>query len=163
MSTPRRARVLLAKVTVFTLTAFVAGEVMSFVNFFLSHLVISAYNDFPNLWISDHNVLRSVIGMGIMATLAGFDRAGAGTLLAPYGRFDSSSSGSSSSSRECCPRCATPGATPSRSTGLHRRASGSPRSRGANTLTAWWGAGDMALFVVVLLACAGYVLVKRDA
>ena len=36
-------------------------------------------------------------------------------------------------------------------------------TRQAHALTAWWGTGDLALFVVVLLVIAGYALVKRDA
>jgi hypothetical protein len=34
---------------------------------------------------------------------------------------------------------------------------------GPNTLSAWWGTGDLALFIVVLLLVADYALAKRDA
>jgi ABC-2 type transport system permease protein len=35
--------------------------------------------------------------------------------------------------------------------------------RQAHSLTAWWGTGDLVLFIVILLVAAGYGLVKRDA
>jgi hypothetical protein len=36
-------------------------------------------------------------------------------------------------------------------------------NRQAHSLTAWWGTGDLTLFVVLLLVAAGYLVVKRDA
>ncbi|MGH9106743.1 MAG: ABC transporter permease subunit, partial [Acidimicrobiales bacterium] len=36
-------------------------------------------------------------------------------------------------------------------------------SHQAHALTAWWGLGELALFVAVLLVVAGYALTKRDA
>ena len=36
-------------------------------------------------------------------------------------------------------------------------------TRQAHSLSAWWGAGEMALFVAVLFSVAGYLLSTRDA
>ena len=90
MSTPRRARVLLAKVTVFTLTAFVAGEVMSFVNFFLSHARDLGLQRLPQPL--DQRPQRAPLRDrdGDHGDARRVDRARRGHALAPYGRFDSS-------------------------------------------------------------------------
>jgi len=162
MSTPKRARVLAAKTIVFTVVVLVASEAMSFVNFFVSHAIIAAY-PFPDPWITDNNVLRSVIGWGIVATLAGLIGLGAGTLLRHAagaiascvgflfvlpGVLSALPSSWSNPIEEYWPTNAG-----TRLTEL---------TQSAHTLTAWWGAGDLLLFVVVLLLVAGTVLVKRD-
>ena len=164
LATPRRARVLLAKVAVFSVLMFVVGDVMSFVNFFVGHAVVSGHPPFSDPSLGDHNVLRAVVGMGITATLVGLMGLGLGALLRhtagaitagvavvfvgpiivailpsswgnPIGEYWPTEAGSQ----------------------LEEVA------RQANALSAWWGAGDMALFVAILLAVAGYLLVKRDA
>ncbi len=81
LATPKRLRVLSAKAIVFALTALVTGEVMSFVNFFVSHAIGSGYLLFPDPAIGDHNVLRAVIGMGLDAALAGLMGLALGALL----------------------------------------------------------------------------------
>ncbi len=163
MSTPKRARVLAAKVIVFTLTAFVAGEVMSFADFFIGHAIIAAY-PFPDPWVTDPNVVRSVVGWGIVATLGGLIGLGAGTLLRHTagaiascvgfifilpGVLSALPSSWSNPIEEYWPTNAG-----ARLTEL---------TQGPHTLTAWWGAGDLLAFVVVLLGVAGTLLVRRDS
>jgi hypothetical protein len=165
VSTPKRARLLIAKICVFTVVTFVVAEVISFASFFLSHAIISAYPAVPNnLWITDHNVLRAVIGAGIYATLVGLVGLGAGSLLRHTaggisacvgfililpGLLSLLPSSWSNPIEEYWPTEAG-----------HRVMA---VIQAPNTLTAWWGTGDLVLFVVVLLVAAGYVLVKRDA
>lgn len=163
LSTPKRTRVLAAKVIVFTIMAFVVGEVMSFANFFLSHAIIANY-PFPDPWITDNNVLRSVIGWGILAALGGLIGLGAGALLRHTagaiascvgfifilpGVLSALPSSWSNPIEEYWPTNAG-----GRVTEL---------TQGAHTLTAWWGVGDLLLFVAVLITAAGVLLVKRDA
>ena len=81
LATPKRLRVLAAKATVFAATALVTGEVMSFVNFFVSRAIASGHASFADPNIGDHNVLRAVIGMGIDAALAGLMGLALGALL----------------------------------------------------------------------------------
>ncbi|HYA44186.1 MAG TPA: hypothetical protein VED59_01160 [Acidimicrobiales bacterium] len=163
MATPKRARVLAAKVVVFTLVIFLVAEIMSFANFFASHAVIAAY-PFPNPWITDNDVLRSVIGWGIVAALGGLLGLSAGTLLRHTAGAIASCVGFifilpgvlsalpnswSNPIEEYWPTNAGVRVT--------------ELTQGAHTLTAWWGAGDLAAFVIVVLAAAGILLVKRDA
>jgi ABC-2 type transport system permease protein len=164
LATPKRLRVLLAKAAVFALTAFTTGEVMSFANFYLSHAIASGYAWFPNPSLGGPNVLRGVIGMGLDAALAGLMGLGFGALLRNTAWsittgvaltfvlpliFNFLPSSWSNPLLEYWPTQA-----------------GSQLeevTRQSHALTAWWGTGDLALFVLLLLGAAGYALVKRDA
>jgi hypothetical protein len=164
LATPKRLRVLAAKATVFAATALVTGEVMSFVNFFVSRAIASGHASFADPNIGDHNVLRAVIGMGIDAALAGLMGLALGALLRNTAWsittgvaitfvlpliFNFLPSSWSNPLLEYWPT----------------EAGGQLEevNRQAHALSAWWGTGDLALFVFVLLAAAGYLLVKRDA
>jgi ABC-2 type transport system permease protein len=164
MTTPKRLRVLTAKAVVFAITALVVGEVVSFVNFFVSHAIASGYALFPDPALADHNVLRAVIGMGIDAALAGLMGLALGGLLRSTAWsitagvaitfvlpliFNFLPSSWSNPLLEYWPTQA-----------------GSQLeevTRQSHALTAWWGTGDLALFVLLLLVAAGYLLVERDA
>jgi hypothetical protein len=164
LATPKRLRVLSAKAVVFAITALVVGEVVSFVNFFVSHAIASGYALFPDPALGDHNVLRAVIGMGIDAGLAGLMGLALGGLLRSTAWsitagvaitfvlpliFNFLPSSWSNPLLEYWPTQA-----------------GSQLeevTRQSHALTAWWGTGDLALFVLLLLAAAGYLLVERDA
>lgn len=164
LATPKRARVLLAKVGVFTALVLVTSEVISFVDFFVGRAIISAYPKFPNVAISDNNVLRSVVGMGIFATLLGLVGMGAGAVIRHTaggiaacvgfifilpGVLSALPSSWSNPIGEYWP------------TQAGRRVV--ELGQGLHTLTAWWGAADLAAFVLVLLALAAYVLDRHDA
>jgi ABC-2 type transport system permease protein len=164
LATPKRMRVLTAKATAFAVTALVTGEVVSFVNFFVSHAIASGYALFPDPSLGDHNVLRAVIGMGIDGGLAGLMGLALGALLrnTAWGIttgvaitfvlpliFNFLPSSWSNPLLEYWPTQAG-----SQLEEVNRQ---------AHALTAWWGTGDLTLFVILLLAAAGYLLVKRDA
>jgi hypothetical protein len=164
LATPRRSRLLLAKVIVFSVSMFVIAEVMSFINFFVGHAIISAYPAYPNVSLTSHLVLRVVIGMGIYVTLVGLLGLGTGALLR--------------NTAGAIVACVAflfilPGilsALPnswSNPIGEYWPTEAGRRlitlDHGPNTLSAWWGTGDLALFIVVLLLIADYALAKRDA
>ncbi len=164
LATPRRLRVLLAKVSVFVVLVFVVAEVMSFINFFVGHAIISAYAPFPNVALSDHNVLRAVIGNGILAVLVGLIGLSLGAIL----RHTAGAITASVAVLFVLPLVlmALPTSWEQPVEEYWPTQAGSQLeevTRQAHALTAWWGTGDLALFVLVLLVIAGYALVKRDA
>ena len=162
LATPRRLRVLLAKVVVFVVLVFVVAEVMSFVNFFVGHAVISAYQPFPNVALTDHNVLRAVVGEGIDAALVGLIGLAIGAIL----RHTAGAITASVAVLFVLPLVlmALPTSWEQPVEEYWPTEAGSQLeqvTRQAHALTAWWGTGDLALFVLVLLVIAGYALVKR--
>lgn len=164
LATPKRTRVLLAKVTVFALLLLVVCEVVSFINFFLGHTVISAFPQFPDPAIGGHNVLRAVIGMGLDGALAGLMGLGLGALLRNAAAAIAVGVGivfvepivalllPSSISNPLNEYWPTQAGGQLEEVNLQ-----------AHSLTAWWGTGDLVLFIFLLLLAAGYALVKRDA
>ena len=164
LATPKRLRLLSAKAAVFAVMAVVSGEVVSFVNFFVSRAIASGYALFPDPAIGDHNVLRAVIGMGLDAGLAGLMGLGLGTLL----RSTAWSITTAVAITFVLPLIFSflPSSWSNPILEYWPTEAGSQLeevNRQAHALTAWWGTGDLALFVFLLLALAGYLLVKRDA
>jgi ABC-2 type transport system permease protein len=164
LATPRRARVLVAKVAVFSVMVFVVGEIMSFINFFVGHGVLSAFPAYFDPSLGDRNVLRAVIGMGLDAALVGliglslatvFRHAAAGIAVTVGVLFV-----------EPIVAAFLPSSVQNPLNEYWPTQAGSQLeevTRQSHALTAWWGTGDLALFVVLLLVLAGYTLVKRDA
>jgi ABC-2 type transport system permease protein len=164
LATPKRLRVLLAKVVVFVIVVFIVAELMSFINFFVGHAVISAYQPFPNVALNDHNVLRAVIGEGIDAALVGLIGLALGAIL----RHTAGAITASVAVLFVLPLIlmALPTSWEQPVEKYWPTEAGSQLeqvTRQAHALTAWWGTGDLALFVLVLLVIAGYCLVTRDA
>lgn len=164
LATPKRLRVLLAKVLVFTLVVFVVAEVMSFANFFVGHAVVSAYPPFPNVALNGHNVLRAVIGQGLDAALVGLIGLAIGAIL----RHTAGAITASVAVLFVLPLVlmALPTSWEQPVEEYWPTEAGSQLeqlTRQPHALTAWWGTGDLALFVLVLLVLAGFALVKRDA
>jgi hypothetical protein len=164
LATPQRKRLLVAKVLVFAITLFVFTEVMSFVNFFVGHAIVSAYPAYPNTSLSNNGVLRVVIGMGIYVTLIGLLGLGAGALL----RNAAGAIAACVGFLFILPIALS--ALPdsfSNPIGEYWPTQAGMRigllHQDAHTLTAWWGAGDMALFIALLLLLTGYALSKRNA
>jgi len=164
LATPKRSRMLVAKVIVFSVSMFVAAEVMSFINFFVGHAIISAYPAFPNVSLTDHLVLRVVIGVGIYSTLVGLLGMGAGALL----RHTAGAVVACVGFIFILPGIlsALPNSW-SNPIGEYWPTEAGRRiillEHGPNTLSAWWGTADLALFIVIVLLVAGYALAKRDA
>ena len=164
LATPKRLRVLVAKAAVFSVAMVVVGEVMSFVNFFLGHLVISGFPQFVDPSLGDKNVLRAVIGMGLDAALAGLMGLALGTLLRNAAGAIAVTVGIVFV--EPIVALFLPSSIedplneywPTQAGGQLEEVTRQPHA-----LTAWWGTGDLVLFILVLLFAAGFALAKRDA
>jgi hypothetical protein len=164
LATPKRARVLVAKVAVFAVLVFVVAELMSFLDYFLAHALVSSHPQFSHTNLGDHNVLRAVVGMGISATEVGLMGLGLGALL----RHTAGAITAGVAITFVGPIIVAilPSSWGNPIGEYWPTMAGSQLeevSRQANALSAWWGSGDMALFVVVLLGVAGYLLVRRDS
>jgi len=76
---PRRPVVLGAKAVVFGVVAFVVSEAVSFAAFFVGQAIMAG--SAPTATLSDHDVLRAVIGGGLFLTLLGLFALGLATII----------------------------------------------------------------------------------
>ena len=76
---PRRPMVLVAKVALFAVVAFVVGEIVSFVAFLLGQHILSGKT--PTASLSDPTVLRAVISAGLYLTALGLLALGLATII----------------------------------------------------------------------------------
>lgn len=80
MATPRRFRLLAAKVVVAAAVAVVAGQAVMFASFLLGQAVIGA-QDVPNAALGDPGVLSAVAGGGLYLTAIALLAIGLGTIM----------------------------------------------------------------------------------
>lgn len=76
---PRRPVVLAAKAVVFGLAALLVSEAVSFASFFVGQRILSG--SAPTATLSDHDVLRAVVGGGLFLTLLGLFALGLATII----------------------------------------------------------------------------------
>ncbi len=76
---PHRTLVLAAKVAVFSGVAFVIGEALAFVSFFIGQAILAG--SAPTAALSQPGVLRAVIGGGLFLTVLGLFALGLGTII----------------------------------------------------------------------------------
>lgn len=76
---PRRSRLLLAKVTVYTTIALITGLILAFVTFLLGQALIHGHA--PSASLRQHEVLRVVIGSGLYIAVLGLFSLALGALL----------------------------------------------------------------------------------
>jgi ABC-2 type transport system permease protein len=159
---PRRLRMMGAKLSVFTVVALIAGEVIAFATFLVGQALIHGHA--PSASLGQHLVLRAVIGAGLYLGLLGLLGAAFGVLL-----------------RQAAAGIAVLVALLLVLPGI---ANALPSSwsqpieqywptnagqqvamivRGSHTLPAWLGIGEMALFAAAVLAVAFVLLQRRDA
>jgi ABC-2 type transport system permease protein len=79
-ATPRRHRLLAAKVVVATAMAVVAGQALMFASFFLGQALLAA-QDVPNASLGDPGVLSAVAGGGIYLSAIALLAVGLGTIM----------------------------------------------------------------------------------
>ena len=158
----KRSRMLSAKLSVFTVLAFIAGEAIAFATFFLGQALI--YGKAPSASIGYPHVARAVIGAGVYLALLALLGAGFGTIV-----------------RHAAAGIAVmvailfvlPGIAFALPTSWQRPIEEYwPTNAGqqfaivhrdAHTLPPWQGLGVMVAFVAVVLIVAFVLLERRDA
>lgn len=159
---PRRGQFLAAKAVIIAAVAFVSGEVVTFVSFFIGQALISGHA--PTADLGQPGVLRALVGGGLYLTLIGLLGMGLGTIL----RSAAGAISALVAILYVLPALAL--ALPSSL--AHTVEKFWPTQAGqqvtavvrtAHTVTAWTGIGIMALFVAVVLAVATLELDRRDA
>lgn len=159
---PRRGRLLATKAAVFAAVALVTGEILSWAAFALGQAVMHGHA--PTAAIGQPYVARAVLGAGLYVALIGLMAVAIGTLL-----------------RHTAGAIVTvvgllfvlPGVLEALPTSWRNPVekywptnAGSQVlevTRASHTLSAWWGFGEFALFVAVLLGLAFWFLQRRDA
>jgi ABC-type transport system involved in multi-copper enzyme maturation permease subunit len=159
---PRRGRLLAAKAVVCAAVAVATGEVVSWAAFLLGQLVIRAYQ--PTASLGGHGVVRAVVGAGLYLALIGLMGLAFGTLL----RHTAGSIVTVVAVLFVLPAVlqALPPSWRHPIEQYWPTQAGSQVLmvfRGDYTLTAWWGFGELALFVAVLLGLAYLRLQHQDA
>jgi ABC-type transport system involved in multi-copper enzyme maturation permease subunit len=159
---PRRGRLLAAKAVACAAVAVVTGEIVSWGAFLLGQLVIRAYE--PTAHLGQPGVARAVIGAGLYLALIGLMGLAIGTLL----RHTAGSIVTVVGLLFVLPGVlqALPPSWRHPIEEYWPTGAGSEVLmvfRGQYTLTAWWGFGELALFVAVLLALAYLRLQHQDA
>jgi ABC-2 type transport system permease protein len=164
LATPKRLRVLAAKGLVFSAVVGSLSLVMGFVNFYVGHAVLSAFPQYPDPALGDNNVLRAVLGMALTSTLMGLVGFSLGAML----RHTAGAITASVAVLFVLPLVlqALPTSWRNPVEEYWPTQAGSQLeqvTRKAHALSAWWGTGDLALFVAVLLFVASWLTVRRDA
>jgi ABC-type transport system involved in multi-copper enzyme maturation permease subunit len=159
---PKRSRMLAAKSLVFATVALVAGEVISIVTFLVGQALISGKA--PSATLSQHEVLRAVLGAGLYLALLAL----LGTALGVILRHAAAAIGSIVAILLVLPGIAAALPT-SWSRPIERwwpTNAGQQVAmihRDAHTLTAWTGFSVLLIFVAAVLTVAFVVLERRDA
>ena len=159
---PRRGRLLAAKAAVFGAVAMVSGELVSWVAFFVGQLLISGHQ--PTASLSQPDVARAVAGGGLYIALIGLMAIAAGTIL----RHTAAAITAVIAVLFVLPGVleALPNSWRLPVEKYWPTRAGAQIfvvSRDQNTLPAWLGFGELALFVAVLLALGYFLFQRRDA
>jgi hypothetical protein len=159
---PRRGRLLAAKAAVFGAVALATGELVSWVAFFVGQVMISGHQ--PTASLSQPDVARAVVGGGLYIALIGLMAVAAGTIL----RHSAAAITAVIAVLFVLPGVleALPNSWRLPVEKYWPTRAGEQIvmvTRDANTLSAWLGFGELALFVAVLLALGYFLLQRRDA
>jgi ABC-type transport system involved in multi-copper enzyme maturation permease subunit len=162
---PRRSMMMTAKMAVSGVVTLVVGEIVAFAAFLVGQVLIhSVQPTVPYATLGQHNVLRVVIGAGLylavvsllasgFAVLLRHAAAGIAVVVAMLfivpGLAAALPSSWSQPIEEYWPTNA--------GTEVYSL------THGPHALSAWTGLGEMALFTVLVVAVAFYVLERRDA
>ena len=164
---PRRLRMMTAKLLVFAVAGVVVAEVISFSAFSIGQMLI--HGKAPSASLHDHLALRVVIGAGLYLVLIGlygsalgvlFRHAAAGiavvvaTLFILPGVVQALPTSWANPIDKYWPAGVLDTNAGPQVMQTHHH---------PNALTAWWGFGEFALFVAVVIGIAFYVLERRDA
>jgi hypothetical protein len=164
LATPKRPRVLAAKVASFVAVTLLVAEVMAFANFFIGYSILKGRHWEPILGIGGPHVLRAVIGTGLYATLIGLMGLGLGTVL----RHTAGSIVAGIALLLVLPGLAHtlpqnvwqsvleywPTEAGSQFVMLHKQ---------SYALDPWWGLLVLVAFIIALLSLGGWLMNRRDA
>jgi ABC-type transport system involved in multi-copper enzyme maturation permease subunit len=159
---PNRSRLLTAKAAVFTATALVVGEIVSFAAFLIGQSLING--NAPSVSLSDPGVLRAVIGAGLYLAVIGLLGVALGAII----RATAGAIATIVAILFVLPGVlqALPDSWRHPVTKYWPTQAGSQLiavHRSAHTLPAWSGFAVMCLFVAIVLVLAYYLLERRDA
>jgi ABC-type transport system involved in multi-copper enzyme maturation permease subunit len=159
---PRRGRLLAAKATVVAIVVLVLGEVISWSAFSAGQAVISGHAATAS--VSDPGVARAVAGAGLYLALVAVMSLAIGTLL----RHTAGSIVTVVAILFVLPAIvqALPASWRNPVEEYWPTQAGSQILtvvRGDHTLAPWWGLGEFALFVAILLGLAYWRLARTDA
>jgi ABC-2 type transport system permease protein len=159
---PRRGRVLFAKAAVFSAVALLLGEAVSWAAFFLGQLMISGH--MPTAQLSQPDVVRAVFGGGLYLALVGLMAVAIGTLLRHTAGALTTVIGILFVLPAVLQALPTSWRNPVEEYWpTQAGAQVVSLTHARHTLTAWWGFGELALFVAVLFALGYVFLQRRDA
>lgn len=166
LATPRRLRVLAAKLISFSALTIIIAEIMAFVQWAIAYTILDArhFSPFPGGGMfGAPNILRAVIGTGVYATLVGLMGMGLGTILRHT---------AGSIVAAVAILLVLPGLTHLLPQNIwHTILEFWPTEVGSNfanvhwpyyELSPWLGLLDMVIFVAVLLGIGGWLMNRRD-
>ena len=162
LAVPRRIPMLAAKLVVFAVLLIVLSEIVAFGSFFLGSLLL--HSKVP-VSLSDAGVTRAVVGAGMFLTVLGLFAVAIGGLI----RHTAGAIATVIGAVLVVPILTSflPGSWGRHINGYLPEQAGSmiyqAHQRAAQVLTPWQGFGVFCLWTAVLLAAAGYLLVRRDA
>jgi ABC-2 type transport system permease protein len=162
LAVPRRIPMLVAKLVVFAVLLIVLSEIVAFGSFFLGSLLL--HSKVP-VSLSDPGVTRAVVGAGMFLTVLGLFAVAIGGLI----RHTAGAIATVIGAVLVVPIITSflPGSWGKHINGYLPEQAGSmiyqAHQRAEQVLTPWQGFGVFCLWTTVLLAAAGYLLVRRDA
>lgn len=160
---PKRIRMMGAKLLVFTGAAVVVGEVISFAAFSIGQALI--HGKAPSASLSQHNVLRVVVGAGLYLVVIGLLGAGFSLIV----RHAAAGIAVVVAMLFIVPGVAEAALPQSWAQPINEYwpTNAGQRvifiHRGSHNLGAWVGFGEFALFTLLIIAISFWVLERRDA
>jgi ABC-2 type transport system permease protein len=164
---PRRLRMMSAKLLVFALASVFIGEVISVSAFSIGQFLI--HGKAPSASFGDHLVLRVVLGSGLYLVLIGLYGAAVGILFRHAAAGIAVVVGTLFIGPGIVQLLPTDWAIPVEKwwpAGVFDTNAGPQimqTHHDPHSLTAWWGLGEFALFVAIVIGIGFYVLERRDA
>lgn len=162
LASPHRLRTLAAKCVDFTILVLILGELIGFSCFFIGRAFLQKY---APVSLSDPGVTRAVVGYGLYLAMLGLFSVAIGQLIRHTAGAISTVIGLV---LVLVPLAGLLPGTIGKHVSAYLPTNAGSLIVNANPqkselLTAWQGYGVFALWVAVLLAVAGWLLVKRDA
>lgn len=160
---PKRGRMMGAKLLVFSVAAVVVGEIIAFAAFSIGQALI--HGKAPSASLSQHNVLRVVVGAGLYLVVIGLLGAGLSIIV----RHAAAGIAIVVAMLFIVPAVAEAALPQSWAQPINEYwpTNAGQRviflHRGSHNLSAWWGFGEFGLFTLAVIVISFWVLDRRDA